>query len=224
MFIVVVGAGSIGRPFIEMATSEGNEVVVIENHEERANDAAASFDCLVIHDDATVKETLTDADVGSADVLVSTTDHDATNVMVCLLARELSVPAVVSVVHDAEHMPLFERIGVNTMENPQRLIAEHLYRSAKRPSIVDYMEIGEEAEVFEVEVGPDAAVDGLSLSEAADADYLGEDLLVVAVDRPDGEEPITPRGGTRIHGGDVLTLYSSSGAPEDVTGVFGHVQ
>ena len=207
-----------------MATTEGNEVVVIENDEERANDAATSFDCLVIHDDATVKDTLEDANVGDADVLVSTTDHDATNVMVCLLARELEVPTVVSVVHDAEHMPLFERIGVNTMENPQRLIAEHLYRSAKRPSVVDYMQIGEEAEVFEVEVGQDAPIDGLTLSEAAEAGYVGEQYLVVAVDRPDGEGPITPRGGTRIHSGDVLTVYSSTGVPQDVTDVFGHVQ
>ncbi len=36
-------------------------------------------------------------------------------------------------------------IGVNTMQNPQRLIAEYLYRAVKRPSIEDFMRIGDHA-------------------------------------------------------------------------------
>ncbi|GAB3417213.1 TrkA family potassium uptake protein [Haloparvum alkalitolerans] len=221
MYVVIVGAGDIGRPLIEMATRDGNEVVVIESDPERANEAAMDFDCLVLNADATTKETLEEAEAGRADSLVSTTDHDATNVMVCLLARELDVPTVVSVVHDPEHMALFERIGVNTMKNPQRLIAEHLYRSARRPSIVDHMHIGETAEVFEVEVFPNGEVAGLTLAEAAEAGHLGDEMLVVAVERDDGEPPITPRGNTRIEPEDLLTIYSASGVPENVDGLFG---
>ncbi|WP_435194909.1 potassium channel family protein [Natronomonas sp. EA1] len=222
MYIVIVGAGDIGTPLIEIATAGGNEVVVVERDPEKAEQAASAFDCLVINADATVKETLVDAGADRADALLSTTDRDATNIMVCLLAQELEVPDIVSVVHDPQHMALFERIGVNTMENPQRLIAEYLYRAVKRPSIVDYMRVGEEAEVFEIVVGKEAPIAGKTIADADREGLLPEDLLIVAIERDGDGPPITPRGNTVIHEADLLTVYAAEGATPDVTDVFGH--
>lgn len=225
MYIVIVGAGDIGIPLTHIATEGLNEVVVVERDVDRAERVASDYDCMVINDDATVKETLVDAGTDRADAIISTTDRDATNIMVCLLAQELEVPDVVSVVHDPQHMPIFERIGVNTVENPQRLIAESLYRAVKRPSIVDYMRVGEDAEVFEIVVGEDAPVAGMTLAEADREGLIGEDVLIVALVRERGEgEPITPGGGTRIEIGDLLTVYSGTGATPEVTDVFGHYE
>jgi trk system potassium uptake protein TrkA len=113
---------------------------------------------------------------------------------------------------------------VNTMQNPQRLIAEYLYRAVKRPSIVDFMRIGEEAEVFEITVEPDAPITGKTLREADEKGLLEGELLVVAIERDDEGEPITPRGNTRVEAGDLLTVYSSKGATPEVTDVFGHTE
>ncbi|MFB6302340.1 MAG: TrkA family potassium uptake protein [Haloferacaceae archaeon] len=224
MYIIIVGAGDIGTPLIELATEDGNEVVVVERDADRAEHAAQEFDCLVINDDATSKSTLEDAGVNRADALITTTDEDATNVMVCLLATECDVPAVVSVVHDAEHMSLYRQIGVNTMENPQRLIAQYLYRSVRRPTIVDFMELGGDAEVFEIVVTDDAPIAGKTLQNAANEGLLSSDLLIVAIEREDEPEPITPRGTTRIEADDVATVYSATGATPEKTDVFGHYE
>ncbi|MFC7139245.1 potassium channel family protein [Halosimplex aquaticum] len=222
MYIVIVGAGDIGTPLIEIATRGGNEVVVIERDEERANIAASEFDALVLNANATNNETLSEAGIEDADALISTTDQDATNIMVCLLAQEFDVPNIVSVVHSPEHMDLFNRIGVNVMQNPQRLIAEYLYRAVKRPSIVDYMRIGEQAEVFEIDVEEGAPIAGKTLQQANDDGLLSKDVLIVAIERDEADQPITPRGGTRIQAGDLVTVYSAVGATPEVTDIFGH--
>lgn len=222
MYLIIVGGGDIGTPLIDIATSSGNEVVVIERDEERANDVADDHDCLVLNADATVKDTLADAGADRADAVISTTDQDATNIMICLLAKEFDVPAIVSVVHNPEHMGLFRRIGVNTMENPQELIAEYLYRAVARPAIVDYMRIGEDAEVFEITVTEDAPIAGKSLVEAGEARIIPEDVLIVAIDRDTDGPPITPKGNTIIEPGDLLTVYSGFGADPELTDVFGH--
>jgi trk system potassium uptake protein TrkA len=224
MYLVIVGAGDIGTPLIEIATTGGNEVVVIERNEERAERASRQYDCLVINDDATIKDTLQDAGAERADALISTTDQDATNIMVCLLAQELDVPTIVSVVHNPEHMNVFRQIGVNTMQNPQRLIAEYLYRAVKRPSILDFMRIGEQAEVFEITVEADAPIAGKTLREADEAGLIGGQMLIVAIERDGKGEPITPRGNTRIEAGDLLTVYSGDGATPEVTDIFGHTE
>ncbi len=80
-------------------------------------------------------------------------------------------------------MSLYRQIGVNTMENPQRLIAEYLYRAVKRPSIVDYMRIGEHAEVFEIRVDEDAPIAGKTLQEANSEGLIGGQTLIVAIER-----------------------------------------
>lgn len=222
MYIVIVGAGDIGMPLIDIATQSGNEVVVIEDDPERADRVAGEYDCLVLNDDATDHNALMDAGIERADALISTTDRDPTNIMVCLLAQEHNVPNIVSVVHDPEHMSVFSQIGINTMENPQELISEHLYRAVARPAIVDYMRIGEQAEVFEIEVTGNAPIDGKTLIEAADEDLLPEDVLIVAIDREGEDPPITPRGSTQIEAGDLLTIYSASGIDPRLTDVFGY--
>ena len=222
MYLIIVGAGDIGGQLIEIAINAGNEVVVIERDPARADSVAGEHDCLFINADATVKETLADAGADRADGIISTTEQDATNVMVSLLAKEFDIPSILSVVHNTEHMNLFRQIGVNTMENPQELIAEHLYRSVSRPAIVDYLRIGDVAEVFEITVTENAPIAGKTLKEAADAGLITADMLVVAVERNSADEPITPRGNTEIHADDLLTVYSAVGATPEVTDIFGH--
>ncbi|WP_435317831.1 potassium channel family protein [Haloarchaeobius sp. TZWSO28] len=224
MYIIIVGAGNIGTPLIEIATRDENEVVVIEQNESKADAAARQFDCLVINADATVAETLDEAGIERADAIISTTDQDATNIMVSLLAKEREVPAVVSVVHNPEHMNLFERVGVTTMENPQRLISEYLYRAVKRPSIKDYMKVGDTAEVFEITVDEQAPIAGYTLDEANREGVLDHGILIVAIERNGNGDPLTPRGDTVVQPGDLLTVYAQRGATPDVTDIFGHYE
>lgn len=224
MYIVIVGAGQIGMPLIDMATKQGNEVVVIENDQQRADHAASEYDCLVLNDDATVKESLLDAGADDAGALITTTDQDATNIMICLLAREMEIPTIVSVVHNPDHMNVFRQIGIHTMENPQRLIAEYLYRAVKRPAIIDFMQLGGAAEVFEIEVAEDAPIAGKTLAEADADGLLSDDMLIIAIEQSGDEPPITPRGGTEIEAESVLTVYSESGATPAVTDIFGHLE
>ena len=144
--------------------------------------------------------------------------------MVCLLAKEFNIPAILSVVHNPEHMNLFRQIGVNTFENPQQLIAEHLYRTVSRPAIVDYMRISEEAEVFEITVTEDAPVAGMTLADIGEEELLSDDVLIVAIEREDQDKPLTPRGDTRIKVDDLLTVYSAFGADPELTDKFGHYE
>jgi trk system potassium uptake protein TrkA len=223
MQIIIVGAGDIGMPLTGMATKMGHEVVVIERDKTVADRVADTYDCLVVNADATSMSTLGDADASDADALISTTEHDATNVMVCLLAKRREIPSVVSVVHDPDHMALFREIGISTMENPSRLIGEHLLRSVVRPSIIDYLRIGEQAEVFEITIDEDAPIAGKTISVAASDGTLNPRTLIVAIERDDGE-PVIPRGDTTVHVDDQVIVYSAEGATPEITDIFGHYE
>ncbi|MFB6121616.1 MAG: TrkA family potassium uptake protein [Halobacteriaceae archaeon] len=218
MYAIVVGAGQIGTPVIDLLTQSNNEVAVVEHDPAVADAVGREHDCLVINADATVKETLVDAGAERADAIISTTDQDATNIMVLLLAQELEIPSLVSVVQNPEHMNLFRRIGANVIENPQRLIAEYLVRAVQRPSVKDFMHLADSAEVFEITVTQGAPLAEVTLEEAGDRGFIGEEVLVVAIERD--SDVITPRGDTTIHAGDLVTVFSRQGMTGDVMAQF----
>lgn len=218
MYIIVVGAGDIGSQVIELLTRSPNEIVVIENDADIAEQVSRDYDCLVLNADATIKETLIDASAEQADAVITTTDEDATNIMVMLLAEELNVESKVSVVQNHDHMGIFRRIGVNVLEHPQRLIGEYLVRAVQRPSVKDFMTLAGDAEVFEITVTETAPLAEKTLQETDAEGLLGDDVLVVAIER--GDEVITPRGNTTIHSGDLITVFSKAGITSDVMYTF----
>ena len=218
MYVIVVGGGSIGRQVIDLITHEHNDVVVIERDPERASELSQNYDCLVLHADATDKEVLEEAGGGDADAVITTTDMDATNVMVLLLARELGIPSLVSVVQNPEHMGLFRQIGANVLENPQRLIGEYLVRAVQRPSVKDFMSLAGTAEVFEITITQESALAGTTLAEAGNAGHIPEGVLIIAIQRND--EIITPRGDTIIDAGDLLTVFSKEGITDSLMQLF----
>lgn len=218
MYVIVVGAGAIGSQVIELLEQTQTEIVVIERNRGVAETISQEHDCLVLNADATEKDTLLDAGAEKADAVISTTDEDATNIMVMLLSEELEIESKVSVVQNPDHMDIFRRIGVNVLENPQRLIAEYLVRAVQRPSVEDFMTLSGGAEIFEVTVTEDAPIAGKTLREADEAGILEEGILVVAVER--GDDVIMPRGNTKIDAGDEVTVFSEEGVSADVVHLF----
>lgn len=218
MYIIVVGAGAIGIQILDLLAKTRNELVVIESDAAIAEQISREYDCLVLNADATVKETLIDAGADRADAVITTTDEDATNIMVMLLAQELEIPSKVSVVQNPEHIAIFRRIGVNVLENPQRLIGEYLVRAVQRPSVKDFMSLAGEAEVFEITITETSPLAEKTLQEADEEGHLGDDILVVAIERD--EEVLTPRGNTTIHAGDLVTVFSKEGLSAEVIRTF----
>lgn len=218
MFLIVVGAGRTGSRVIEMANAEGHEVVAIEHDREIATQASTQYDCIVVHDDAGSRDVLLEADVEDADALVATTDEDATNLLVMMHGRDLGVDALVSSVNEESNLSLYEQLGVRVVANPHRLTGESLYRSAARPSVREFMEVGDDAEIFEVEVSAGAPIAGRHLQEARKKGILGGDTIVVAVER--GQDVLVPGGQTRLEVDDVVTVFSREGATEDTLNAF----
>jgi trk system potassium uptake protein TrkA len=218
MFLIVVGAGRTGRRVLEMANRDGHEVVVIEEDRDRAQAAGGDFDCIAIHADGASHDTLVEADIENADALVATTDEDATNLLVMMHGRDVEVPSLVSSVNDDANTGLYRQLGVNTVESPHRLNGEYLYRTVQRPAIQDFMGMGEHAEIFEISIENGAPLDGLTLQQAGDSGLFDDDTIVVALER-DGEVHI-PRGKTRLEAGDLVTVFSTSGATVDNTAPF----
>ena len=86
------------------------------------------------------------------------------------------------------------------------------------PSMTDFMTLSGEAEVVDLTIAENAAIAGLTLREANEEGLLGDEILVVAIER--GESIITPKGHTTIQAGDLVTVFGRTGITDDFLGQF----
>jgi len=163
--MIIVGAGSIGARLIDIAVKEKNNVVVIEANGERAKEISSKYDVTVLNSNATSVESLREAGSDRTDVLITTTSDDAVNLMVVSIANRLEIPSIVSVVNDKDHAEFFRKLGANVMENPEDIVANHLYAAVKRPKVNDFSILSSGAQVFRVMVKEEAPLVGKSISE-----------------------------------------------------------
>lgn len=206
MYMIIVGAGTIGARLIDIAVKEKNNVVVIEENVERAKEISNKYDVTVLNRDATSAESLREAGSDRTNVLITTTSDDAVNLMVVSIANRLEIPSIVSVVNEKDHAEFFRKLGANVMENPEDVVANHLYTAVKRPQVDDFAILSNGAQVFRIMVKEEGPLVGKSTSEIRKQEIIPSSVLIVAIER--GGNMQIAEGETVIESEDLLTFYS----------------
>jgi trk system potassium uptake protein TrkA len=214
MYMIIVGAGSIGTSLIDISVSEKNNVVVVDANADRARAISNKYDITVLSGDATSAETLREAGSERADAIIVTTSDDAVNLMVVSIAADLNIPSIVSVVNDAEHADFFRKLGANVMENPEDVVAHHLYNAVKRSNVQDFAMLTRGSQIFQLRISESSPLVNRSVEEAIEREILPESVRIVAIER-DGEST-TAVDDLTILSEDVLTLFALERVSDDL--------
>ena len=127
MYLIIVGAGAVGRQLVSVITEQGHTVAVIEKEQERARKIMQQFDVRVFHADIARANILEEAEVKRADCIIATTKDDSVNLMAMILGKEHRVEHLIALLQAAEHQAMFEKLGVKVLSNPELLIAKELF-------------------------------------------------------------------------------------------------
>ena len=176
MYIIIAGLSNIGKNLAELLAKEGNEVLVIDRDPAKCTAIAENSEVMAITGDAGQKSTLEEARVRNAHAFVAAAGDDSENLMICMMAKEMGVKTVISLVEEAEHVETFRQAGVNLQVNPDKVAARHIYRMISHPYVKDFLSfIG--TEIFEIEIEEGMKCAGRSVSELAPPN--GVKVLVV---------------------------------------------
>ncbi len=134
--------------------------------------------------------------------------------MVVSIAERLKIPSIVSVVNDKDHVEFFRKLGANVLENPEDVVANHLYTAVRRPKVKDFTILSQGDQIFRLVVNESSPLVGKSLSEITGRGIIPAGILAIAVEREGKKEIPTPE--TVIATGDVLTLFSLARASDDL--------
>ncbi len=215
MYIVIVGAGGIGKRLTEIALNDSNHnVIVIDKDQARCEEIARKFDAVAINADATQEETLEESEVKKADVLVATTNDDAVNLMVISLAKNKGVKHLVSVVNQEESKPMYMEKDVKMIKSPNIVMAEHLYKSIKHPNVEEYMNVGKYAEIFRLPIAPNSKLSRRTIKKIG----LPKKSLIVAIERD--HKFIIPTEDVELFSGDKVTILAHKDQVDRVAALF----
>ena len=199
----VIGMGRVGASLMRTLESLGHDVLGIDCDEERIEDLATELPgANVVTADATEPTVLRDLGLEQFDgAAVVIGESIQGSVLVTLILKDLGVPMVFSRANNELHAKVLDRVGADHVIQPEKEFGEFLARQMSLPGIQDYLELGHDEALIEIEV-PDGWV-GKSLADLQL--HRKKDLTVLAIK---GREKggTLPQPKTPLQEGDILVI------------------
>jgi trk/ktr system potassium uptake protein len=126
MRLVFLGASALAVKTAHALIEAGHEVIIIERNADRIKELTGQLDCAFLNGDGSKPDVLKEADPARTDILYCITSHDQTNIIASLIARNLEVRRVVTMIEDEDFLPICEELGLKDTIIPLRTISRHL--------------------------------------------------------------------------------------------------
>jgi len=207
MYVVIVGAGEVGSAIAE-SLAPSHDVAVIDIDGDCVEQLMYDADVLGIEGDGADLDTLQEANVRKADILIASTDDDETNIVTCGTTMTVTDAFTISRVKSAKFLRTWQQSerasGVDVAVNPREATAEEITRFTREQHAENVAIIeSDRAEVLEIEIDEESVLIDRPIRESV-AD-LPEGVVIGAITR--SGELIIPRGDTVIEGGDHVVVF-----------------
>lgn len=200
--VLILGGSRIGVKTAQYVPDYYN-VKIIERDKNRSFKIVDRLDrALVINGDGRDLDLLREEGIENMDAFVALTGNAETNILSCMLAKQLGVKKTVAEVENIDYFGLAENFGVGTIINKKRIAASHIYQLTLNAEVSHVKCLtASDAEVMELTAKTGAKITRGRLSEIK----LPKDVNIGAIIR-DGEIFIG-HGDLQILAGDKVIVF-----------------
>lgn len=209
--IIVVGCGKIGTSIISALSSEGHDVVAIDQSAEALSAVTDIYDVMGVCGNGADLETLEEASANRAELFVAVSGSDELNMLSCYLAGKLGAQNTVARIRNPQYNErglgfMREQLGLAMAINPELLAAHELFNILKLPSAIKIESFSRRNfEMIELAVKEDSVLNGMRLSDIRGR--FKAKFLVCAVTR--GDKTYIPDGNFHLAAGDKVGLAAA---------------
>ena len=208
MKIIIVGCGKIGTNIISELVKEGHDVVAIDKSPSVLEEVTTIHDVMGVCGNGADCDTLEEAGVSEAELLIAVTDSDEMNMLSCFLAGRMGASHTIARIRNPEYNDqslgfMKEQLNLSLAINPELTAAKELYRLLKLPSAAKVETFsGRNFEMVEIKLKAESVLDGLSLIEFRKKYQMN--ILICVVKRD--EEVFIPDGNFVLKSGDRIGI------------------
>lgn len=195
MQIIIVGCGKVGSTLAEQLSREDNDITVLDINGKRVEQLVNEFDIMGYIGSGISFDTLMEAGVKKADLLIAVTGSDELNLMCCLIAKKAGDCQTIARVRNPEYSKetefLKKELGLAMVINPELTAATEVARVLRLPTAISVEVFAKgKVEVLKFRVKPGSPLCDMQIQDIAPK--LRSDILVCVVER--GEEITIPNG------------------------------
>ncbi len=210
MNIIIVGCGKVGYTLVEQLNGEDHDIVVIDERAEKVNSITDELDAMGIVGNGVSYQTLLEAGIDRADLLIAVTGSDEQNLLCCVIAKKAghckTIARVRNPIYNNEIAFLREELGLTMIINPELASASEIARIFQFPSAVKVDSFSKgRIELLHFKVTKDCLLNNYELIHIRTT--LKCDVLVCIVTR--GEEVIIPKGDFVFQEGDLVAFVAT---------------
>ena len=220
--VIILGGSTTSYYLAKILVSNGFFVKIIERDVERCEELAEILPAgaTLIAGDGMNHDLLMEEGIKGTDAFVALTGADEENILISFYAASLEVPKVIAKVNHAELAELAEKLGLDNVVAPRKLVADVLTRYARAlkntlSSKVEtmYSLMDDRAEALEFAVLADCKLVGVALKDLK----LKPNFIIAGIIR--GKETIIPSGDDVINEGDSVIVVATDAHLYDLSDV-----
>ncbi len=211
MNIIIAGCGKVGSKIVERLSEEqDHNITVIDTNPNVIHDLITDYDIMGVVGSASDLDTLTEAGIKEADIVIAIMGSDELNMLVCLLAKKLGNCRTIARVRKPEYTRslhvIKDELGLAMVINPERAAASEIARILRFPSAIKIDTFAKgRVEILGFKVPEYSVLHNMKVSEVVSK--LKCDVLICGVERYG--EAFIPGGDFVLKAGDHISIVSS---------------
>lgn len=210
MRVIIIGAGKVGYNIAQILAYENQDVVVIEQNEERARHLEESLDVQVVIGSGASCRTLEEAGIKEASLLVAVTEIDEVNMIACMMAKQYGVLKTIARVRNPEYVEDNKLnkgaiSGIDLIINPELVTAKEIAKLIEVPEALDVVYYADgKIQLLELKIPGHAPVAGKRMKDLK----FNCPFLIVAIVREG--QMIIPRGDDVVLPEDIIFILGKT--------------
>ena len=204
MNIIIAGDGKVGATLTRLLCAEGHNITLVDTNARVLEKSQEQFDVMSVHGNCAAMDTLLQAGVRDAELLIAATSSDEVNLLCCTTAHGLN-PQLHTIARsrNPEYTNQIYKMrniyGLSMLINPERQAAHEIERLLKYPGFLrrDVFAKGR-TEIVELRIDSKSKLCGIRLMDMAG--IVNCRVLVCAVLR--GGQALVPNGTFTFKDGD----------------------
>ncbi|MFW5608946.1 MAG: Trk system potassium transporter TrkA [Prevotella pectinovora] len=136
MKIIIAGAYAIGSHLAKLLSRNNQDIVLIDDDEQRLENISSDYDILTMHASPTSLAALKNAGAADANLYIAVTPDENLNMNSCVMAKAIGAKKTVAKVNNYEFVEpemakFYEKLGIDSLIYPENLAAYDIVNGLK---------------------------------------------------------------------------------------------